>query len=88
MNIRVQKFNEILDCFEIVLSLISIIVLTLFFRMYSTSIRYLFLLVDFCLVISLSRLLTKLDINNKKEERVIRYNNSKINPKYIKKVRF
>ena len=87
MNIRVEKFNEALDYFQIILSLISIIILTIFFRMYTTSIRYFFLLVDFCLVITLSRLLSKLDLNKKTDERVIKYSKGRIDHKFIKKVR-
>lgn len=86
MNINNKRFNVFLDNLQVVASLVSIIILTLFFRMYTTSIRYLFLLLNFFVIISLSRTLRRIN-TFKQEERIIRYSKGKIEPKFIKKVR-
>ena len=86
MNINEKRFNIILDNLQVIVSLVSIIILTLFFRMYTTSLRYLFLLLDFFVIISLSRTLKRIN-TFKQEERIIRYSKGKIEPKFIKKVR-
>jgi len=86
MNINNKRFNVLLDNLQVVASLVSIIILTLFFRMYTTSIRYLFLLLNFFVIISLSRTLRRIN-TFKQEERIIRYSKGKIEPKFIKKVR-
>lgn len=81
-----KRLDVFLDNLQVVVSLVSIIILTLLFRMYTTSIRYLFLLFNFFLIISLSRTLKRINAF-KQEERVIRYSKGKIEPKFIKKVR-
>ena len=81
-----KRLDVFLDNLQVVVSLVSIIILTLLFRMYTTSIRYLFLLFNFFLIISLSRTLKRIN-TFKQEERVIRYSKGKIEPKFIKKVR-
>ena len=81
-----KRLDVFLDNLQVVVSLVSIIILTLLFRMYTTSIRYLFLLFNFLLIISLSRTLKRIN-TFKQEERVIRYSKGKIEPKFIKKVR-
>lgn len=86
MNINSKKFDNFLDIMHVVFSLVSIIILTLFFKMYTTSIRYMFLLLNFFVIASLSRTLKRINIS-KQEERVIRYSKGKIEPKFIKKVR-
>lgn len=86
MNINNKRFDVLLDNLQVVASLVSIIILTLFFRMYTTSIRYLFLLLNFFVIISLSRTLRRIN-TFKQEERIIRYSKGKIEPKFIKKVR-
>jgi hypothetical protein len=86
MNINGKRFDIVLDNLQVIFSLISIVILTLFFRMYTTSIRYLFLLLNFFVIISLSRTLKRVN-TSKQEERVIRYSKGKIEPKFIKKVR-
>ena len=86
MNINSKRFDIVLDNLQVIFSLVSIIILTLFFRMYTTSIRYLFLLLNFFVIISLSRTLKRVS-TSKQEERIIRYSKGKIEPKFIKKVR-
>ena len=86
MNINGKRFEKVLDNLQVIFSLVSIIILTLFFRMYTTSIRYLFLLLNFFVIISLSRTLRRIN-TFKQEERIIRYSKGKIEPKFIKKVR-
>jgi len=81
-----KRLDVFLDNLQVVVSLVSIIILTLLFRMYTTSIRYLFLLFNFFLIISLSRTLKRIN-TFKQEERVIRYSKGKIEPEFIKKVR-
>lgn len=85
-NKKGKNLKNILDVMEVVLSLISIIILTLSFRMFATSVRYLFLLIDFCVVFSLSRTLSRIEVQ-KSEDRVIKYSKGKIEPKFIKKIK-
>ena len=86
MNINNKRLDLFLDIMHVVFSLVSIIILTLFFKMYTTSLRYLFLLLNFFVIVSLSRTLKRISIS-KQEERVIKYTRGKIEPKFIKKVR-
>ena len=86
MNINGKRFETVLDNLQVIFSLVSIIILTLFFRMYTTSIRYLFLLLNFFVIISLSRTLRRIN-TFKQEERIIRYSKGNIESKFIKKVR-
>jgi hypothetical protein len=86
MNINNKRLDLFLDIMHVVFSLVSIIILTLFFRMYTTSLRYLFLLLNFFVIVSLSRTLKRLNVA-KQEERVIKYTKGKIEPKFINKVR-
>ena len=86
MNINGKRFETVLDNLQVIFSLVSIIILTLFFRMYTTSIRYLFLLLNFFVIVSLSRTLKRIN-TFKQEERIIRYSKGNIESKFIKKVR-
>ena len=79
-----RKVLITMDIIEIIVSVIAIMVFTICFKMISNPIRFLFLLLSFLMVVSLSKSLDQFE--KRFEKRVVKYSNTKLDEKYLRKI--
>ena len=80
-----KEKNIWLDIIQLVLYFVVLIIFTIIFRLEKSQIKYIFVVGDFYVIYSISKVISVLERKTKK--RVIKNNNNKIDSKYLRKIK-